>query len=212
MLELHYPAVELGKREDIEPREPAIIRSPCAFHLIEFVARSGVEEVLKYRTAVVSVVAVGALVAFAGVAGADTGSAATGSGVIDTGSGILGDLLDTGSGVLGGGASGGSAGAVQQCNRSTKSGGEGVTTTVHQLGVAGPTTFVLSYETLNIPDRIQAFYEGAQVLDTGYVGDNLNEGTGSAVVSLPAGTATTVTVRVSGLDETKWEYTVNCPV
>ncbi|WP_338039872.1 hypothetical protein [Nocardia mangyaensis] len=166
---------------------------------------------LKYATAGASTVAACALVVFAGVAGADTGSGETGSGVIDSGSGILGELLDTGSGILGGGASGGSAEAAQQCNRSTKSGGAGVTTTVHQLGVAGPTTFVLAYETLNIPDRIQAFYEGAQVLDTGYVGDNINEGTGSAVVSLPAGNATTVTVRVSGLDETKWEYTVNCP-
>ncbi|GAD85404.1 hypothetical protein [Nocardia asteroides] len=145
-----------------------------------------------------------------GLAGADTGSGTTGSGVIDTGSGILGDLLDTGSGILGG-SSGGSSESVQPCNTSTKSGGEGVTTTSHQLGVAGPTSFVLSYETLNIPDRIQVFYEGGQVLDTGYIGDNINQGTGSAVVSLPAGTATTVTVRVSGMDDTQWEYTVNCP-
>ncbi|MEV6358770.1 hypothetical protein [Nocardia asteroides] len=145
-----------------------------------------------------------------GLAAADTGSGTTGSGVIDTGSGILGDLLDTGSGILGG-SSGGSSESVQPCNTSTKSGGEGVTTTSHQLGVAGPTSFVLSYETLNIPDRIQVFYEGGQVLDTGYIGDNINQGTGSAVVSLPAGTATTVTVRVSGMDDTQWEYTVNCP-
>lgn len=164
---------------------------------------------MRYRTAVATIVAACATIGFAGVAVADTGSATTGSGVLDTGSGILGDLLDTGSGILGG--SSGSAGGVQECNRTTKSGGAGVTTTVHQLGVAGPTRFVLAYETLNIPDRIQVFYEGAQVLDTGYVGDNINEGTGSAVVSLPAGRATTVTVRVSGLDETRWEYTVNCP-
>ncbi|MFF2085478.1 hypothetical protein ACFVVM_17020 [Nocardia sp. NPDC058176] len=157
-----------------------------------------------------SVGAACSLLGFAGVAAADTGSGETGSGVIDTGSGILGDLLDTGSGILSGSA-GGSAEGVQQCNRVTKSGGAGVTNTVHQLGATGPTSFVLSYETLNIPDRIQVFYQGAQVLDTGYVGDNINEGTGSAVVSLPAGSASTVTVRVSGLDETKWEYTVNCP-
>ncbi|MEV0851229.1 hypothetical protein [Nocardia fluminea] len=146
------------------------------------------------------------LVASGGAAGADTGS-----GVIDTGSGILGDLLDTGSGILGGSSSGGSSESVQPCNRSTKSGGAGVTSTTHQLGVTGPTSFVLTYETLNIPDRIQVFYEGGQVLDTGYVGDNANEGTGSRVVSLPAGSSSTVSVRVTGPNDTQWEYTVNCP-
>ncbi|MFD3744800.1 hypothetical protein [Nocardia sp. NPDC058633] len=151
------------------------------------------------------------MVACAGAAGADTGSGETGSGVIDTGSGILGDLLDAGSGIVGGGASGGSSETVQQCNRSTKSGGAGVTNTTHQLGVTGPTSFVLTYETLNIPDRIQVFYEGGQVLDTGYVGDNANQGTGSRVVSLPAGSLSTVSVRVTGPNDTQWEYTVNCP-
>ncbi|MFD6392820.1 hypothetical protein [Nocardia sp. NPDC060259] len=162
------------------------------------------------KTAAIALAAAWSLMMVPGLAGADTGSGTTGSGVIDTGSGILGDLLDTGSGILGG-SSGGSSETVQPCNTSTKSGGEGVTTTTHQLGVTGPTSFVLSYETLNIPDRIQVFYEGGQVLDTGYIGDNVNQGTGSAVVTLPAGSATTVTVRVSGMDDTQWEYTVNCP-
>lgn len=151
------------------------------------------------------------LAAGAGAAGADTGSGETGSGVIDTGSGILGDLLDTGSGILGGSSSSGSSETVQQCNRSTKSGGAGVTNTNHQLGKTGPTAFVLTYETFNIPDRIQVFYEGGQVLDTGYVGDNTNQGTGSRVVSLPAGSSSTVSVRVTGPNDTQWEYTVNCP-
>lgn len=165
---------------------------------------------MKKSMAIAMSTAAWSLMVVPGLAGADTGSGSTGSGVLDTGSGILGDLLDTGSGILGG-SSGGSSDNVQPCNRSTESGGAGVTTTVHQLGVAGPTAFVLSYETLNIPDRIQVYYEGGQVLDTGYLGDNLNQGTGSAVVSLPAGSATTVTVKVSGPDDTRWEYTVNCP-
>lgn len=173
-------------------------------------ARNGVEEALKRTAAITMAAAAWSVMVLPGLAGADTGSGGTGSGVIDTGSGILGDLLDTGSGILGGSSSGSSE-TVQPCNSSTKSGGEGVTNTVHQLGVTGPTSFVLSYETLNIPDRIQVFYEGGQVLDTGYIGDNINQGTGSAVVSLPSGSATTVTVRVSGQDDTQWEYTVNCP-
>ncbi|GGK52765.1 hypothetical protein [Nocardia camponoti] len=142
------------------------------------------------------------------LASADTGSADTGSAGID----ILGDLLDVGSGVLSGsGGDGSSDGPTQPCNRSRKSGGAGVTTTTHSLGRSGPLSFVLTYETFSIPDRIQVFYQGAQVHDTGYVGDQINQGTGSATVRLPAGSATTVSVKVTGPSNTQWEYTVNCP-
>ncbi|WP_024800995.1 hypothetical protein [Nocardia sp. BMG51109] len=99
----------------------------------------------------------------------------------------------------------------QQCNASTESGGAGVTDTVHELGRSGPASFVLSYETESIPDLIQVFYGGAQVYSTGYIGDNINEGTGSAVVTLPAGGATSVLVRVTGPSDTEWSYVVRCP-
>ncbi|MFD3704038.1 hypothetical protein ACFWUP_12885 [Nocardia sp. NPDC058658] len=145
-------------------------------------------------------------VSLADTGSGDTGSGDTGSAVIDTGSGVL----DTGSGILGDLFGSGSA-ATQQCNNSTKSGGEGVTTTIHQLGTAGPTAFNLVYETYDVPDRIQVFYQGAQIHDTGYVGDQINQGTGSAVVTVPAGGATSVTVRVTGPSGTKWDYTVRCP-
>lgn len=56
-----------------------------------------------------------------------------------------------------------------------------------------------------------SFGEGAQVTDTGYIGDEINEGNGSMVVNLPPGSATSVLVRVSGLDDTYWTYTVHCP-
>lgn len=139
----------------------------------------------------------------------DTGSSDTGSGGLGSGSGGLG----SGSGGLGSGsADGGSFGPLtQRCNESTKSGGAGVTTTIHQIGRPGPASFVLSYETYNIPDLIEVFYQGALVRSTGYVGDNINQGTGSIVVTLPAGTATSVTVRVTGPNYTDWDYTVHCP-
>ncbi|MXP20131.1 hypothetical protein GIY30_01940 [Gordonia sp. HNM0687] len=101
---------------------------------------------------------------------------------------------------------------VQQCNQQTKSGGEGVTETRHILGRTGPTAFTLDYETVNQPDEIKVFYQGRLVHNTGYVGDNLNEGTGSARVTLPPGAQNYVVVRVTGPEEgTVWEYTVHCP-
>lgn len=163
-----------------------------------------------------------------------TGSAAVvdlGKTVIGTGSSMLGgdtrildgvvELLDTGSAALGTGSAavgsldGGPADTqptvTQQCNASTKSGGAGVTTTRHELGRTGPTSFKLSYETYNIPDTIEVFYEGKSIYNTGPVGDNINEGTGSAVINVPAGRDTAVTVKVTGPNGTDWDYTVNCP-
>ncbi|PXX63316.1 hypothetical protein DFR70_106379 [Nocardia tenerifensis] len=124
----------------------------------------------------------------------------------------------SGSGSSGGPGSSGSGGApntppppTQHCNQSTQAGGPGVTETIHQLGRPGPTSFVLSYETFNIPDQIEVFYQGTRVHNTGYIGDDINEGTGSATITLPPGTATTILVRVTGPGGTDWNYTVHCP-
>ncbi|MEV0359510.1 hypothetical protein AB0H71_25990 [Nocardia sp. NPDC050697] len=156
-----------------------------------------------------------------GSAGIDTGSA---GGVIDTGSGILNSgsgVLDSGSAVLDGlglglglpdtGSGGGGGTQTQQCNQTTQSGHDGITTTRHELGRSGPTSFVLAYETFAVPDLIEVFYEGSLVRSTGWVGDNTNEGTGSVVVTLPPGAANAVTVRVNGGQHTDWQYVVNCP-
>src|SRR5690606_4248381 len=48
---------------------------------------------------------------------------------------------------------------AQPCNQLTESGGQGTTSTVHQLGVSGPTSFQLQYEMYSIPDQLQVFYE-----------------------------------------------------
>ena len=99
----------------------------------------------------------------------------------------------------------------QPCNAATQSGGAGVTTTVHELGVSGPTSFLFQWEAYGIPDQFQVYYEGNLIYDTGVVGDDINEGTGSATVTVPAGTSSTVTVVVTGPSGTAWQYTVNCP-
>ncbi len=112
----------------------------------------------------------------------------------------------------------------QPCNAATQSGGDGVTTTVHSLGVAGPTSFLLEFDALNQPDRFVVYYEGVQIHDTGWRGNSgwtdpdgnpitpTGPGLGSATVAVPAGTSTDVTVVVTGQGAgTVWDYTVNCP-
>lgn len=147
----------------------------------------------------------------------------SGSAILDSGSAILdgGNIIDNGIRILGSGSAiaGGVLGidtgsanggiATQQCNASTLSGEEGVTETLHELGRTGPTTFVLSYDTIDVPDQIEVFYQGALIHNTGYVGGST--GVGSVVVAVPAGTATAVLVRVTGPVGTVWTYTVGCP-
>ncbi|WP_280439749.1 hypothetical protein [Nocardia cyriacigeorgica] len=140
------------------------------------------------------------------LAGAASISAAPGTG--SSGSSDSGSSSGSGTGS---GGSGSSIPRSKPCNQSTQSGGEGVTDTLHHLGTSGPASFVLAYETYRIPDQIEVFYQGGLVHNTGYIGDDINQGTGSVVIALPPGTATSVLVRVTGPGGTDWEYTVNCP-
>lgn len=113
---------------------------------------------------------------------------------------------------LGLGSVGGGSPKIQQCNQSTKSGGQGVTETKHILGRTGPTSFVLAYDTRIQPDKIDVYYQGKLIRSTGYVGDRINKGKGSVVVDVPPGIANYVTVKVTGPESgTIWDYTVNCP-
>lgn len=99
----------------------------------------------------------------------------------------------------------------QPCDATTQSGGPGITVTVHELGDAGPLSFLFEWEAFFVPDQFEVLYEGVVVFDTGVVGDAVGEGSGSMAVLLPAGTSTQVTVRVTGPVGTLWEYKVNCP-
>ncbi len=104
----------------------------------------------------------------------------------------------------------GSLAATQPCNADTIAGGPGVTNTKHAIGRPGPTTFVLRHETFSIPDRIEVFYEGRLIHDTGYIGDDINEGWGTPTVAVPPGASRDVLVRVTGPTGTDWNYTANC--
>lgn len=151
--------------------------------------------------------------------GSAEGAINSGSAVLDSGSAILdGDigagakgLLDTGSSIVNSLPGTGSIAPRQRCNEATLAGGPGVTQTLHDLGRSGPATFQIRWETYSIPDVIEVFYQGAFVFGTGPVGDDINEGTGSAVISLPPGTDTNVLVKVTGPGGTEWDYTVGCP-
>lgn len=114
---------------------------------------------------------------------------------------------------------------VQPCDAQTISGGQGVTTTGHELGTSGPTSFLFEFDAVSVPDRFQVFYEGTLIYDSGFRGGTgftdpatggsivvSGPGAGSVTVAVPAGTATSVTVVVTGpIPGTAWSYTVNCP-
>lgn len=175
-----------------------------------------------------AVASAAAMVAFAVPAAANaqppTGSAAgaidSGSSALDSGSAILdGDisggakgLLDTGSSIVNSLPGTGSFAPRQRCDEATLAGGPGVTQTQHDLGRGGPLKFQLSWETYSIPDVIDVYYQGGLVFSTGPVGDDINEGTGSAIISLPPGADTAVVVKVTGPGGTDWDYRVGCPL
>lgn len=151
------------------------------------------------------VVGAAAMIAAVGLATPAIASADDLSGSLDLGSSIL-------DGLTGGGSSGNQgAPTVQRCNAQTLSGGAGVTTTRYLMGRTGPMSFNLRYDTENIPDKIVVSYQGRVVANTGYVGDNLNEGQGSIRVHVPKGTDSSVVVQVTGPNDTEWHYTLYCP-
>lgn len=97
---------------------------------------------------------------------------------------------------------------VPTCTQSTTSGGQDGSTTNHELGRPGPTSFQLTYDMGEVPDQLQVFYEGVNIYDTG----DLVDGTQTVTVTVPAGSSTQVTVVVTApLFGTNWEYTVFCP-
>jgi len=91
------------------------------------------------------------------------------------------------------------------CNLQTNSGGEGVTTTVHELGATSG-TFEFVYDAYGIPDQFDIYYEGNLIYTTG------GAVSGSATVPVSySGTATSITVVVTGPSGTAWDYVVSCP-
>ena len=90
------------------------------------------------------------------------------------------------------------------CNTGPTFGGLGTITRVHQLGRSSG-TFTFSYESYLIPNQFDVIYQGAVIYSEGALV--------SGAISVPltySGTATEITVVVTGPAGTAWNYYVGC--
>jgi hypothetical protein len=100
--------------------------------------------------------------------------------------------------------------AVVNCNAKVESGGQGVTKTKHILGNQSG-RIILQYDTKDIPDEIKVYYNGKRIMHTG----GLVSGPGQLEWNYHAesGKPNYCYVEVSApIDDTAWEYIVNCPL
>jgi hypothetical protein len=103
------------------------------------------------------------------------------------------------------------AGAAPPCNQQNIAGGDTPETRTIELG-RNAGTFLFTYNTQNLEDRMLVIYEGRTLFDTGCVGTG-SDRTQSITYS---GTATQVQVQVipncrTGGTGTFWSFTVSCP-
>jgi Viral BACON domain len=98
--------------------------------------------------------------------------------------------------------------APSQCNTQQVSGRDTPETLTIEMGKSSG-TFTFDYNTYEVPDRMEVFYEGRILFDTGCV-----RGPGSLALTY-SGISTVITVQVtpncSGTESTGWDFTVNCP-
>jgi hypothetical protein len=105
---------------------------------------------------------------------------------------------------------------IQECNAKTNSGGEGITTTIHELGVK-PGKVIIDFNTHNVPDKIEVFYENKLVASTNQIYGNDNgfvggsNGIGQLQFFYSQNIDKFCTVVVTGNNDTDWQYIVNCP-
>lgn len=96
---------------------------------------------------------------------------------------------------------------VPFCNREQASGGQEGDRRFVQMS-ASQGDIELEYEMYDVPDRLQIFQDGVQILDTGFV-------SGSDSLTLPlAGQSGRLEVVVTGnatIDTTEWDYLLTCP-
>lgn len=108
---------------------------------------------------------------------------------------------------------------MNPCDARSESGGEGVTSNKHYLGKTGGVVRI-DYNMNNVPDRLEVFYEGERVASTyeipynidGFVGaDNQAGCCGSLEFVYEPNEEEYCIVRITGPDETIWEYKMGCP-
>ncbi|HEY9888699.1 MAG TPA: hypothetical protein V6D02_09885 [Candidatus Obscuribacterales bacterium] len=95
---------------------------------------------------------------------------------------------------------------VEYCNREQASGGSAGDRRVLQM-TANQGVIQLDYEMYQVPDRIEIFYEGRTLLDTGFI-----SGTDSLTIPF-AGQSGRMEVVVTGntVSDTQWNYLLRCP-
>lgn len=93
-----------------------------------------------------------------------------------------------------------------RCDNQGKSGGQGVTTRIVELGRSSG-TFLFSWDTMAQPDAIVVSYQGGTLLSTGKV-----SGKGSRSLSYSGGSSQ-ITVTVTGTGNgTGWYFKASCPI
>lgn len=108
---------------------------------------------------------------------------------------------------------------IKPCNSDNKSGGEGITENVHTLGHKNGVVQI-AYNMLHIPDKLEVYYENDMVASTseivgnnkGFVGGNLSSGCcGVIQFYYTRNNDDFCRIVITGLDETKWNYSISCP-
>ena len=95
------------------------------------------------------------------------------------------------------------------CDATTKSGGQGETTTLHELGTNSGTV-VIEYDMQVIPDEINVYYDNVVVASSNGLVTYKN--TLKFKYTAVAGKPTYCIVKISAPDnQTSWEYLLNCP-
>lgn len=105
------------------------------------------------------------------------------------------------------GLSAAGAAPIAFCNREQASGGQAGDRREVQMST-NRGEMELEYEMFGVPDRLQIFHEGQEILDTGFI-------SGSDRLTLPfSGKSGRVEIVVTGNDQiatTEWNYTLHCP-
>ncbi|MFM7683389.1 MAG: hypothetical protein ACKO7P_11690 [Bacteroidota bacterium] len=104
------------------------------------------------------------------------------------------------------------------CDSDTKSGGPGVTETIHNIGNKSGRVKI-NFDMDNQPDRLEVYYEGRRINSTfeipgnrnGYVGGEYSNGVGVLSFDYKHNKDMFVKVVVTGPTGTTWRYTLGCP-
>lgn len=95
-----------------------------------------------------------------------------------------------------------------QCNDQTTSGSDEPVRV--QIPVSGETGVELTYDTVNVKDRVRAFIDGQLTFDSGCVG---TDGDAHQTISMPVGAQVLeidVYPNCESSDQTKWSFSVDC--